>query len=358
MSLANTDGASRSDWNRGERIVVSLVELLVEAGGDAQSVLAHAGIAGTVRDFLRTSLVHTPQEALHRVRGLLTVALARLIAERSGREMIRPPDWEMLFFCLASCRSLREAIERGADILTVMDGRCGRMSLLARPHQAELRLDSLWPKHDVYTFAVDTLGLATFVDIFAWLIGQPIPVSRVLLDYPSEMLARFDPGIFAAPLTMNAARSGVVFPAQYLDYPVIRSTEECEAGMETILSSIFDLRSGGESRGLADRTRRVMLRALRDTGAVPPLEEVSRQLGCSKDQFRRWLSRDGISYNHLKESCRRELALDLLSRSTLAIEEIAGRLGYWDSDAFRQAVRKWVGMSPSEFRKSAPSARR
>ncbi|HLG87031.1 MAG TPA: helix-turn-helix domain-containing protein [Alphaproteobacteria bacterium] len=332
--------------------MASLIGLLVEAGGDVGSILELAGIGASVQEFLRYDLIHTPQKKLHQLRGLLTVALARLVAERTGREMLRWPDWQMLFFCLANCRTLREAVERGGDLLMVMNGRCGRMSLVAGPLQAEIRLDSLWSERSTYTLAVDILGLATFIDIFAWLIGQPIPLSRVLLDYPSEMLAKFDPELFAAAAAMNAGRSGIVFPVKYLDYPVVRSTDECEGGMEAILSSMFDLGAESARDRLAERTRRIMLRALRESAAVPSLEEVSKQLGCSKDQFRRWLGRKGISYNHMKESCRRELALDLLRRSSLPIEEISVRVGYWDSDAFRRAVKKWVGLAPSEFRKN------
>jgi AraC-like DNA-binding protein len=341
----------------GERVVIQLARLLSEAGGDVRAVLAAAAVAMSPVALLRGDLPDIPQERLHRLRGLLTRALADLLAERSGREIVRGPDWRMLFFCLVNSRTLREAIDRGGELIGIMDGRCGRMSMQAGPSRAEVRLDSRWPVADVYTFAVDAVAVAMFVDIFGWLIGRTLPVTSVFMNYPAEMQARFDPEILLKPIVMDADRAGFAFPAEYLDYPVIRTTDECEAGMEKILSTLFDLEAHRTELAPAERARRIMLRSIRDADRIPTLDEISADLGCSRSQLRRWLGRDGISYNDIKESCRRELALDLLRRSPLSIEEISAQLGYYDSDAFRQAFRRWIGISPSEFRKTGQQDR-
>jgi AraC-like DNA-binding protein len=40
------------------------------------------------------------------------------------------------------------------------------------------------------------------------------------------------------------------------------------------------------------------------------------------------------------------------SRTDLATEEIAERLSFCDSDAFRRSLGEWIGMAPSQFRKA------
>jgi AraC-like DNA-binding protein len=337
-------------------MVVQLAELLAAAGGDVRSIMNNVGITGSVSDFTGGGVSDVSQVKLHQVRDLLMRSLAQLLADRAGRQIVRYPDWQMLFFCLVNSRTLREAIERGCDLITVMDGRCGRMSLDAGPSKAEVQIDSLWPVHTAQSFAVDVLALATFIDIFSWLIAQPLPVSCVALDYPPAMTSRFDPGVLSKPIVMNAGKSGFVFPSAYLDYPVTRTSEDCETGMGKILGSIFDLDSESIRPRLVERTRQVMYRALRDRGELPSLEELCDQFGCSRSQLRRWLAQDGISYSAVKESCRRELALDLLRRSSLSIEDISTRLGFSDADAFRKAFRQWTKLSPSEYRKASNMA--
>jgi len=345
-----------SELNPGERMVVQLAALLADAGGDVLSILREAGVAGSVVDFTRGGLLQVPQERLHKIRDRLMRNLAVLLAARAGREVVRYPDWQILFFCLVNCRTLREALARGCDVVTVMDGRCGRMSLEAGPANAEFRIESLWSERSVQTFAIDALSVASFIDIFGWLIARPLPVLEVVFDYPVEMLDRFDPVVLPKPISMNSGRTGFIFPSAYLDYPVTRTTEDCETGIGKTLAAMFDLRSEDLRPRLVERCRRIMYRGLRDHGELPSPDELCTQLGCSKSQLRRWLAQDDMSYNAIKESCRRELALDLLRRSNLSIEDIATRLDFADSDAFRKAFRQWTRLSPTEFRKEHPPA--
>lgn len=345
-----------AELNPGERMVVQLAGLLAGAGGDVGSILRENGVMGSVIAFTRGGLLDVTQEKLHRIRDRLMRNLAELLAARAGREVVRYPDWQILFFCLVNCRTLREAISRACDVIAVMDGRCGQTFLDAGPIKVEFRIDSLWSERSVHNFAIDVLSVASFIDIFGWLIAQPLPVSEVLFDYPAEMLDHFDPVVLPKPISMNSGRTGFVFPSAYLDYPVTRTTEDCETGIGKTLATMFDLGSEDLRPRLVERCRRIMYRGLRDHGGLPSPEELSAQLGCSKSQLRRWLAQGNMSYNAIKESCRRELALDLLRRSGLSIEDIATRLDFADGDAFRKAFRQWTRLSPSEFRKEHPSA--
>jgi AraC-like DNA-binding protein len=344
----DTSGSAR---NSGEQVVIRLAELLIAAGEDVRAIFSSIGIAASPRDFLSGAIADTPREKLHQLRVRLHDVLARIIADKTGREFIRPPDLQTLFFCITSCRTLREAIERGRDLTIVASGRLGRLSVSMDRNFVEVGVDSSGST-DVYAFALDVLNVAAFLDIFSWLIAQPLPVSRILLDHPAEMLTHFDTGVLPGPITMNAGRTGFIFSARYLDLPVVRDVDDIEAGIREWLGHLFDLNLTDGHERLVERSKRLMYRHLCDNGSMPSLEDVSSMLGCSKSQFRRWLSRKGLSYNELKEDSRRELALNLLRRSMLPIEDISARLGYCDSDAFRQVFRRWTGMPPSEFRKT------
>ena len=93
--------------------------------------------------------------------------------------------------------------------------------------------------------------------------------------------------------------------------------------------------------------------ALKSDRRLPAFGEIVTTLGGSEATLRRQLAREGTSYRQVRESCRRELALHLLRRTDMSIEDIAGRLDYCDSDAFRQAFRSWTGHSPTSHRQGS-----
>ena len=73
--------------------------------------------------------------------------------------------------------------------------------------------------------------------------------------------------------------------------------------------------------------------------------------GIGKACVRR-LAAEGTGFGALLREVREERAQALLRRPSLAIEEIAWRLGFHDPDAFSRAFRAWTGLSPSEFRRA------
>ncbi len=242
-------------------------------------------------------------------------------------------------------------MHRAAEYVTVLDGRCGRMELIESGDQAEFRIDSQWPFSTGPSFALDMIGIMSQHAVFGWLITRTIPII-VQMQYPAPMLDAFNTGMLPYPIVMDSAYNGFSFGAEFLDYPVLRSGEDCESAFSADLSFLFDLKNTDIRLELSERVRRILYQALAEGHNPPSLEATADKVGMSCASFRRQLSRNGRSYRDIKDSCRREIAMDLLSRTDLNIEEIAERLSFCDSDAFRRSFREWIGMAPSQFRKA------
>lgn len=90
--------------------------------------------------------------------------------------------------------------------------------------------------------------------------------------------------------------------------------------------------------------------SLRESGRVSSLEIIADALGINSNTLRRQLRQAGTSYRVIKDSCRLEYALELLSRTNLTIGDIADRLDFCDSNAFRRAFQSWMGVAPSTYR--------
>ena len=82
-------------------------------------------------------------------------------------------------------------------------------------------------------------------------------------------------------------------------------------------------------------------------------EIVARALYMSSRKLQRQLQRAGTTFNTLLNEIRQDLAQKYLREEDTSMTEIAFLLGFSESSAFSRAFKRWVGVSPSEYRKTA-----
>jgi AraC-like DNA-binding protein len=88
-------------------------------------------------------------------------------------------------------------------------------------------------------------------------------------------------------------------------------------------------------------------------GRYPSLSEVAKHFGISERTMMRRLKHEGSSYQASLDATRQQRALWYLTHSNLAIEAIAGRLGFEDTSNFSRIFKRWFGCLPSETRRAA-----
>lgn len=103
-------------------------------------------------------------------------------------------------------------------------------------------------------------------------------------------------------------------------------------------------------------TQRVQRRLTESDGLFPGLEDVAHEQNMSSRTLIRRLHDEGTTYQQLLDDVREELACWLLLQTTLSVEAIAERLGYGDTSNFSRTFRRWLGVTPREFRSSAGKA--
>jgi len=296
-------------------------------------------------------------EDLQRLYSNAVAALSRQVQVTDGRPPLRPVDWKVLTYGLDGGHTLREAIQRAGDCMEALDGRCGLMSLTTRGDVAELRFQTLRKQRTATNCFVDLVGLPQMYSQLSWLIATPLPVLCFALDYPAAVFASLELPSLPFPLELEGGWSGFAFPAVFLDYPVVRTSRE--RGLTSAPTSLA-LLGGVEALapiGIQPRVRALAIEELRSRYRLPSFERMVARFGCSPATLRRWLAQEGSSYREIRTSCRREIALDLLSRTELTIEEVAERVDFCDSDAFRSAFRDWIGKTPSEYRREVRADR-
>jgi AraC-like DNA-binding protein len=102
-----------------------------------------------------------------------------------------------------------------------------------------------------------------------------------------------------------------------------------------------------------NRIRETMIRCLQH-GSFGP-KHVAKELGLTPNSLHRRLKAEGTSFQRLLDDTRRCLTHRYLLESSLKLTDIAARVGYSELSAFSRAARRWFGISPRSFRRSAPN---
>jgi len=81
---------------------------------------------------------------------------------------------------------------------------------------------------------------------------------------------------------------------------------------------------------------------------------VAKKMGLSRQTLFRRLKSEGVTFEAVLHELRRDLAVDYIRNTRIAVSEVARLLGYSESAAFSRAFKRWSGMSPRTARESGP----
>jgi AraC-like DNA-binding protein len=180
-----------------------------------------------------------------------------------------------------------------------------------------------------------------------WAIDSRIQLHEVDFPFEAPLHADVYPLMFRGPVRFGAAQAGITFDTQYLSLPLCRD----ERALRTMLRRALPLtvREYRSDRLLVWKMRHV-LRAhgteLR-TGA-----SVARALKVSLRTLHRRLLEEGTSLQKVKDEVRRDLATELIIRTSRSIKQIAGEVGFNNAKSFMRAFKQWTGESPVAYRRN------
>jgi AraC-like DNA-binding protein len=334
-----------------ERMLARNLRLIVRKRGDI-SALVPARFAHDPETFLAEVMPVLDDFELRRVSARAVVILADIQSLQIARCPFRGGDWRVFLFCLVNSRSLREAINRAADLFEVADGRMGSIELSVREGKAFVAMVGERSKDEELSLAVIINAVTMYHEIFGWLVGTPLG-GEGHLDFPEAARAHVDEPALPFALSFGASSSGFSFPVALLDLPVVRTSEDCTP--KVLGHSLFAYTEAGEPRDVAGNARRIMRLMLQVDARLASLDQLGDRLGFGRMTLRRRLAAAGTSYQAIKDAVRHEYALELLERTDHSIEDLAVRLDYCDSDAFRLAVKSWTGTTPTKYRQRARS---
>ncbi|MEM0962947.1 MAG: helix-turn-helix domain-containing protein [Bacteroidota bacterium] len=170
----------------------------------------------------------------------------------------------------------------------------------------------------------------------------PPPVGRDL-EAAADAL-----GVPADCVDVSDTHSGFSFPARYDAAPLRTS----DPGLYGLISTTAD-QIIADAYGRSPLTFAIR-RALPDaiaSGAFG-VQDIATNLGLSSRSLQRHLAAEDTSFRAVLDEHRRDAACRHLQATSRSIGEIAADVGYRDQAVFSRAFQRWMGTTPSAWRKA------
>ncbi len=187
--------------------------------------------------------------------------------------------------------------------------------------------------------------LRNALGVACWLTDSRIPLRPTTLALPPPPHASSYRVLFDGPTVFNAEQHSLSFDAGYLALPVRRD----EAALQRMLQRalLLTVRPYRRDRLLVESVRLAL-------GEQPALGrnagELAARLNLSARTLHRQLKEEGASLQAIKDSVRREQAMDALLRTRKPIKQIAAEVGFQNEKSFMRAFKVWTGQTPEGVR--------
>ena len=208
-----------------QRAIPALGRVLPGLGARLLSELTRSGAPPADRDAQPPPPAATPGDFI----ALYRDAIERLeaqVARGDGHPPMRKREVDLMCRCLLSCATLADAIRCAREFGEMLTPRAGALSLTVRDGRATFRMDSLRRTRSPAACLVDLTGLFCYLQLFGWLIGQPLRPTDVWLGHPRRDDAMPLLGLFNAPVEVGRKTYGFAFDPARLECRVIRQPAE------------------------------------------------------------------------------------------------------------------------------------
>ena len=139
----------------------------------------------------------------------------------------------------------------------------------------------------------------------------------------------------------------IIAPLDVLDLPICNADSEMLNYLKQKIDS--SLKALGSSKTKIDKVKFFLLGSL--PYHHPDLDTCAAYLGISKSTLKRQLKEEGSTYQNISDNVRFMAAKKLLDDRQYDVLTVALMLGYSDRSSFDKAFKRWIGYSPSEYKR-------
>jgi AraC-like DNA-binding protein len=265
-------------------------------------------------------------------------------------ESADPGDISILGYIMASCRTVKEALEKIGKYFAII-GSTQRLTLIVEKDNARLMWDMIKYFPNMCIKHCIDLGLSNTYNMLQNIADKPVDIQEVWVKAgPPYDMSEYN-RIFKCPILFNQPYPGLVFPSDALDIPLKHPNP--------VLLSLLEHHANSFLNKIDEEdqfSRKISLRFFESIqGSNATIEEMAKDLGMSKRVLQNKLKEEGVTFSELANNVRQELAKSYLAEKRYTIDDITYLVGFSEPSVFRRAFKRWTGMTASQYRSSSES---
>ncbi len=253
-------------------------------------------------------------------------------------------DFGIIAQAMISSRTLRQAIDYWLQYSNLV-GMLIHITLVEGPRKEwTVIFSATEPLGFIYNFCVEEILVAGLM-LGSALGNEALVVKEVSLSYPAPLHADLYRQRFKAPVHFNAPRSSLTIQSPGLESRLPGFDEELNEIYRRRCREV--LRHINSEDPLIARLRSLLLTR---PSSQPDLKTAARLLGTSPRTLRRHLLKDGSGYQQMVHRFRFDLCIEHLQSGQLSLKEIAGLLGFKDTNSLHRAFKAWSGSTIGSYK--------
>lgn len=308
-------------------------------GLDSQALFKEVGILA--KDICDTEQ-RFPIELIHSLWEEVIIASNDPAIAIRAAEYLHPSHLGALGYAWLNSRSLKTALERLSRYIILIAEH--RKILLTQDGDDVCIEIQIEPSATLIPRRME-INMASLMTMCRWNFG---PLLRPRYLYFQQEISKSKDELelfFNCPISFNQPINAISLNCSDVNLPLLSGNSQQSHLHDEFIKAYLDR---FEAPDFLSRVKKEIGTYISD-GAVP-IGLVASCMHVSVRTLQRRLGEHGVNFKHLVDTTRREVVEKLMLNKASSLTEICFTTGYSTQSGFTSAVRRWTGMTPTEYR--------
>jgi len=263
-------------------------------------------------------------------------------------EFVEAGSWSILGYLMMNCKTLGEAFEKSARYHRIIGNLIeGDANLKLNKIKVTLVTPSHAPSMSRHCYEAT---ISSSVRMMRTLTGVDISPLEVTFIYPEPDSRSEYERIFRCPVLFGQKTNSFTLALRDIFTPILYANPEMLQHFENYAQEF--LAEMERKNEYARTVTKIILSKLDDEALS--IKKVAKEMSVSVRTLQNRLKEEGVAFSDLLMDTRKQLAQKYLIEN-YSVEQITYLLGFSEPSVFRKAFKKWLGVTPREFREGSYS---
>ncbi len=261
-------------------------------------------------------------------------------------EFAQPGSWSILGYLMMNCKTLGEAFEKSGRYHRIIGNMINARTQFGL---GKIRVVYFTPPHapqmSRHCFEAT---FSSSVEMARTISGLALSPLEVTFTYPEPKSRAEYERIFNCPVRFDQKDNSMTLDMRMGNLPVRMANPSLLEHFEQYARDFIAQMERTDAT--TQSVTKIILARLDDESLS--IEKVAREMAVSVRTLQKRLETEGVIFSELLRDIRQRLAQKYL-RENYSVEQITYLLGFSEPSVFRKSFKKWMGVTPREYRERA-----